>query len=482
MSKVRDLSGTARDTDGMATSAGILLRVSSDGQDEENQRPELDAYCYEHSYRVNREYQAHDLSAYHGEHEEWLEQVLADIRVGYIQVLVVVHSSRLDRRDPDVAEFYHLLVRQAGGRIESVREPQFGKSDIAGRVITMLAQYSNHDYSKTLSGNVRAGHDRIRRNREANGVGLFGRAPFGYEIQGEKYSKILVPSPLGVKYVPQMFDRIIRGESLATVAAWLNAEGVPTGTSKPQARYSGQVPRWHPATVSAVIRNTVYKGQMRKDKHLNNGDYFGRCESLVSAAIWRAANARLDSAPTRRGPVNNEKRATLASLLFCEHCGSAMYRSTSGPTRVYYRCAGKVTGTSCFMVRLAVIDAAVDAAMTGNAKRIMRRELIPGRNYDDDIDAIRAQVRSLDIDAPDYDERHAALMTELRRLRDLDTTPDRWELRPTSETWGGRWTGLSAAERGAWLAQHGFRVTPAKAEVVVRLRDRWARRKLPLGA
>ena len=107
----------------MATSAGILLRVSSDGQDEENQRPELDAYCYEHSYRVNREYQAHDLSAYHGEHEERLEQVLDDIRAGYIQVLVVVHSSRLDRRDPDVAEFYHLLVRQAGGRIESVREP-----------------------------------------------------------------------------------------------------------------------------------------------------------------------------------------------------------------------------------------------------------------------------------------------------------------------------------------------------------------------
>ena len=87
--------------------------------------------------------------------------------------------------------------------------------------------------------------------------------------------------------------------------------------------------------------------------------------------------------------------------------------------------------------------------MTGNAKRIMRRELIPGRNYDDDIDAIRAQVRGLDIDAPDYDERHAALMTELRRLRDLDTTPDRWELRPTRETWGGRWTGPSRAPLSA---------------------------------
>lgn len=38
---------------------------------------------------------------------------------------------------------------------------------------------TNHDLSKTLSGHVRAGHDRIR----AEG-GMFGRAPFGYQIQG----------------------------------------------------------------------------------------------------------------------------------------------------------------------------------------------------------------------------------------------------------------------------------------------------------
>ena len=154
-----------------------------------------------------------------------LAEILDDIRTGIITVLVLVHSSRIDRRDPDRAEYYHLSIRMAGGRIESVREPEFGKSDVSGRVITMLAQHANHEYSRALSGHVRAGHDRIRREG-----GLFGRAPFGYEIQGERYRKTLVPTALGLKYVPEIFARVIRGESLATVAAWLNAEGVPCGT------------------------------------------------------------------------------------------------------------------------------------------------------------------------------------------------------------------------------------------------------------
>jgi len=115
----------------MAESAGILLRVSSDGQDEENQRPELEAHCGQRGYRINKTYQLYDKSAYKGEHDEALQEILSDIRSGYIKVIVIVHSSRIDRRDPDIAEFYHLSIKMAGGRIESVREPMFGKSDVS---------------------------------------------------------------------------------------------------------------------------------------------------------------------------------------------------------------------------------------------------------------------------------------------------------------------------------------------------------------
>jgi DNA invertase Pin-like site-specific DNA recombinase len=460
MGQVRDQGTSASDTEGVATSAGILVRVSSDGQDEQNQLPEIESYCYEQNYRINKRYDLHDKSGYHGAHEPALQEVLDDIRAGFIQVVVIVHSSRIDRRDPDKAEFYHLSIRQAGGRIESVREPMFGKSDISGRVITMLAQDANYSYSKTLSGHVRASHDRIRTNR-ANGRGLLGRAPFGYEIRGEKYSKILVPTALGLKYVPEMYARVIGGESLATVAAWLNDEGVPTGTRIATG--------WHAKTVQQIIRNTVYKGQMRDSSH----DFAGTCEAIVSASVFNRAGERLDAWP-KRGPQSGANRAMLSSVLFCE-CGSPMYRLKGGATYPYYRCAGKVTGRSCFMIRLSTVDDAVDEIMSSNPDPVMKMTPVPGKNYDNELDLVRARIKALDpVDDPEYGEKHAALIAEMTGLKNLDTIPDTWEPRPTGQTWGGLWDDLGTADRSKWLASHSFRVEASREAVTISQGDRSA--------
>jgi DNA invertase Pin-like site-specific DNA recombinase len=467
MAQVRDQARTERHDDQVAESAGILLRVSSDGQDETNQRPELDAWCAEQGYRVNRTYQLHDRSAFHAEHEDVLAGILEDIRAGVIRVLVIVHSSRIDRRDPDVAAYYHLSIRLAGGRIESVREPLFGKSDLAGQITTMMAQHSNHEYSRTLAGHIAAGHNRIRENQATEGTGLFGRAPYGYRITGPEYGKDLTPDDVLAPIVAKMFQLIVDGQSLQQVADWLNAEHVPTGTrfarDKHHKKIDGKLPKWHASTVRHVIRNTVYKGQMRD----SDGGFVRKCQRIVSAALWRKANDRLDSAPTRRrSPADPTLRAMLASAVTCGLCGSAVYRSTS-ETRVYYRCAGKTNGTSCFMVRLAKVDAAVDGFMSGNRLPVMKMTLVPGTDYTDEIDLVKAQIRALDPESDGYEARHGELMAELARLRTLDTTPDKWEPRPTGETWGQLWDGLQPYERGEWLVSQGFVVTLTPAAVTV---------------
>lgn len=471
MGKVRDQAGPGRDTKGVATSAGILVRVSSDGQDETNQVPEIDRYCYDQNYRINKRYEVNDRSAYHGEHEAWLDEALDDIRAGIISVLVIAHSSRLDRRDPDVAEFYHLSIRQAGGRIESVREPLFGKSDISGRVVTMLAQDANYQYSVTLSGHVRAAHDVIRTNR-ANGKGLLGRAPFGYEIQGERKLKYLVPTELGLKIVPEMFDRIIDGYSLAEVAKWLDSEGVPTAC---KVNRSGQpVKGWHAATVRQVIRNTAYKGQLRTevrdaDGNMTGYEYAGPCKAIVSVSKWDQAQKRLDAAP-KRGPQDNANRAMLTSVLFCE-CGSPMYRVKTGAKYPwYYRCSKKVKvdGDHRLMLRVDLVDGAVDEIMSASPEAVMKMTLVEGRNYDQEIDLVKAEIKALDpVDDPDYASKHADLMARLTELKNLDTTPDTWALRPTGQTWGGVWDDLEDSERAGWLRRKGFRVMATREAVSV---------------
>ena len=62
--------------------AGTLIRVSSGGQDEANQVPDVERYIREHGYREvkGKRHTLHDKSAYKGEQQEALDQVVADMQ------------------------------------------------------------------------------------------------------------------------------------------------------------------------------------------------------------------------------------------------------------------------------------------------------------------------------------------------------------------------------------------------------------------
>jgi DNA invertase Pin-like site-specific DNA recombinase len=436
----------------VATSVGAWFRVSSGGQDEANQVPDVERYCTQRGYRINKRYEVHDKSAYHGEQEAALKEALEDLRTGVIQKLVCWHSDRLDRRGVMDALSFIIDVRKAGGVVESAKEGILDENSLD----TIINTWMNHKKSAHLSEQVGIAHDRIRTNR-GNGKGLLGRAPFGYEIQGDKYFKYLAPTPLGLKYVPEMFNRIIAGDSLATVAKWLNSENVSTGCTYRKKKTGELTKGWTASTVRQIIRNTVYKGQMRDSNH----DVVGTCDAIVTSAVFRQAGERLDKGP-KRGPENNANKALLTSHVFCVKCRSPMYKVTTSAKEPYYRCSGKLAANAkpCgVMVRMSVLDAIVDENMSCDPNPVMKLTLIPGKNYDDEIDLVRAQIKTLasDPDADDYEDKHAELMTELKRLKALDTTPDEWREEPTGETNGDKWTSADFAGKREILKE--WRVT-----------------------
>ena len=59
-----------------------------------------------------------------------------------------------------------------------------------------------------------------------------GKVPFGFDSVGEKYDEELVPNEWGKKYIPEIFHRVIKGDSVQVVARWLTDEGVPAGRRK----------------------------------------------------------------------------------------------------------------------------------------------------------------------------------------------------------------------------------------------------------
>jgi site-specific DNA recombinase len=155
--------------------------VSSGGQGEANQGPDVEQHCQAHGYSVARRYVLNDKSASKGEQQATLDEMLEDMREGTIEVLVCWHSDRLERRGPEA--LFRLLrqVRDAGGRIESTQEPLFGTGDMSGEAVTALGAVIAHQKSVHLAEQMKLAHKRIK----ANG-GVPNRAPWGFMIEGEK--------------------------------------------------------------------------------------------------------------------------------------------------------------------------------------------------------------------------------------------------------------------------------------------------------
>lgn len=70
---------------------------------------------------------------------------------------------------------------------------------------------------------------RMQRTLKAKGS-LVGKAPWGYEIapgvnEHGQSVKTLVPTPEGRKAIPVIFQKVIKGESLRVIAAWLDGQG-----------------------------------------------------------------------------------------------------------------------------------------------------------------------------------------------------------------------------------------------------------------
>jgi DNA invertase Pin-like site-specific DNA recombinase len=174
------------------TPAGIWVRVSTGGQDEANQVPDIERHCVAHGYTIAERYELNDKSASMGQQQAKLDEMLDDMRDGTITVLVCWHSDRLERRGPEYVFRLLAQARDAGGRIESVQEPLFGAEDMSGEAMTALGAVISHQYSVHLGEQVRLAHARIK----ANGAVGPGGTPWGYRIMGEKYSKQLVPTDL----------------------------------------------------------------------------------------------------------------------------------------------------------------------------------------------------------------------------------------------------------------------------------------------
>lgn len=439
----------------MTETAARWLRVSSGGQDEENQRPGIAAHCAARGYQDGPEYTVHARSAYHGAQQRDLDEALADARAGLYQVLVIWHSDRLERRPGKALLDVLAEFSAAGVRVESVSEPALGQLDFGGQVLTFISGLMNHEKSRHLADQVRTAHDKIR----ANG-GVTGKAPYGFGITGEKYAKVMAPDPAEAAFIRAAAERYLSGESLRKVCAWLDDEG-----AAPRAGTS-----WSPVSLSQVFRNESLIG-----RRMSEPDEHGRRRTLLKhdpildKGTWDRLQAELDRKANRIG-IAPKQTALLTGIAVCAKCGGPMYRIWSGSGNqartAYYRCHGTDRQPSkCRnMVRVSELDAWTDEQLGGNGGFVIETVVTPGRGHADEIAETERDLRELDYDEPGFLDRQAALLAERARLRALPSEPARVEEQVAPYAVGDLWRSLDPAGRRAYLLASEIKVVVSKDE------------------
>lgn len=427
--------------------AGRWLRASSDRQDELNQEQGIDAYIAARGYEPGKTYTARDKSASKNEHLPLLREALADMAAGRISVLVVRNTDRIDRTE-NLGQILK-LAEAAGGRIESVTEPWLADlSGLGGKVMTGVTEWINAEYSRKLSVNVKDAQARLR----LLGSYAHGEAPYGYSVASlEDGRKTLVHVPGEAEAVKTIFALAADGLSLRKIARALDADGIAAPGGKGA---------WPERTIGKMLVNPVYRGVVS-----HKGMAYMTVEGIVTASEFLAASQALKA--RLRGPGRGGGRPSGALLKpACGRCSAPMYKWAKR-----YRCAGvgpngnstqrKGCGNTILIEEL---DAAILKEFIEADDQEIIETRIPGVDHLDEIAAVQLAVRDLDVMADDYDQRHADLMTELRRLKALPVTPARIITQPTGRSEGDAFKAMGFEERQAFIRLWTLKVFPPGAD------------------
>jgi len=398
----------------MSERAGVWLRVSTPGQDEESQLPDCLQWCESHDYDVAETYTIHGKSAFKGSRkfDAMWSQVIDDIHQGKNSVLVVWKQDRLDRK---LNTFQMLAeVVAAGGRVEFVTQPHLNDlTTMGGRIALKVQEEIAYAESKDKSDRILANHA----GKRAKGS-VIGRAPWGFSIapgvnaDGEPV-KIFSPTAEGRRFVPAVFQRVINGASLRDVALWLADNGILA---------NGEA--WADVRVARLIRNSVYFGQ-----RVNGGNLV--TEGLVSHGGWKAANAAMVSRISGGRSASTHEKALLSPV--CGVCDndSPLYRVFVGPKShrlAYYRCSRggpRNRGCGAPMIPVEELDSEVTDVMLSNPNPYVQRVFVPGDDRSEEIGKLRqaAMAAYLNDDRAGFER----LDSEARELESEPGTVAHWE-------------------------------------------------------
>jgi site-specific DNA recombinase len=347
-----------------------------------------------------------------------LQKLLAEVRAGTIDIIVVYKIDRLTRSLADFAKLVELFEEHSAA-VVSITQSFNTVSSMGRLTLNVLLSFAQFE-REVIGERVR---DKIAASKR-KGIWVGGPVPLGYASINKK----LVVMPEEAETVRTIFRRYLELGSIRTLMQDLDRRGIRTkrrtGTTD---RTTGGI-RFGVGPLAHLLRNRFYIGDVVYRDKVHRGQH----EPIVDEALFEAVQAKLAAGAAARSLRLRGSPAILAGRIFDDRGNrmTATHTNKKGARYRYYVShallqkrdgeAGSVSRISAPDVEHAVVKAVREYCASGSnddASLIDDRELIASHVERITINSSAIKIQL--IQAACFEEEHAGHKSSNRQSKDL---------------------------------------------------------------
>lgn len=282
-------------------------------------------------------YRDNDKSASNGKQRPEFERLIRDVEGGVVSALLVYHLDRLTRSIKDLTRVIE-AGRNRRVNIASVHGVSLDLGDPTGVAVATIL---------TAIAAMEVAHKGVRqktanRQRAAKGAAHWVQRPYGYQRDGNEVSVVEEEAAA----LRDAADRVLTGETLASIARLWNERGTTSTSGKP----------W---TVTSIRRSLL--NPRTAGRRLYNGEDLGPgvWVPIFGEDLHKALEAKLLDPRRKTAPDDTNSKYLLSGIAMCGKCGNKMFASpvkAGGRQYMVYRCFGGY----CMTRRLDLVDEVVE--------------------------------------------------------------------------------------------------------------------------
>ncbi|MCL2638810.1 MAG: recombinase family protein [Oscillospiraceae bacterium] len=317
----------------------------------ENQKLMLTKHVEDMGWELREVYQDDGFSGTN-QNRPAFKRMIADVKQGYINTILIKDLSRLGRNYLEVGNLAEVFLPEHNCELISLNE----KLDD----MMVFRNWFNEQHSKSTSNKVRA----VKKICAENGKYMGAYAPYGYMKSPDNRHK-LIPDKNTAPIVRRIFEMRASGMSHRAIAAKLNSDAVVSPREYYYQSKGSKNPwrtnrLWTETTVKDILKSEVYIGNLvqgksgtisyKNPKQINKPrDEWIRVQGaqkpLIDSELWERVQAL--SRKKHKSRRRNDGEANLfAGLLYCSDCGFKLRGQTerrkrkdgSEAVRVSYMC------------------------------------------------------------------------------------------------------------------------------------------------